>query len=199
MALDPVCSLPDSSAVPTSQEPGPASVTEPAHFLRAHSRCGPGLPPSRVSSPQPALPGAKAKVRESVWTREAISQPSWGWGTEVRQSATGSLPCLPCPCRGQAWVWISLVTTPELPREPRGAIPAPCRSSHRLWSSSGKPRNTTTPHRKAMCPISRFHGPTSMVRDLCGGWEPVCFGVLNPGGPVTLQPVGTQGSVAEGS
>ncbi|XP_059120101.1 enkurin domain-containing protein 1 [Peromyscus eremicus] len=43
------------------KEPGPASVTEPAHFLRAHSRCGPGLPPSRVSSPQLTLPGPKAK------------------------------------------------------------------------------------------------------------------------------------------
>ncbi|GAB1293583.1 Enkurin domain-containing protein 1 [Apodemus speciosus] len=42
-------------------ELGPASVTEPAQFLRAHSRCGPGLPPSRASSPQLTLPGPKAK------------------------------------------------------------------------------------------------------------------------------------------
>uniref|UniRef100_A0A8P0P0Z6 Enkurin domain containing 1 n=1 Tax=Canis lupus familiaris TaxID=9615 RepID=A0A8P0P0Z6_CANLF len=43
------------------QEPRPASGTEPAHFLRAHSRCGPGLPPPRVPSPQltPAGPSAK--------------------------------------------------------------------------------------------------------------------------------------------
>lgn len=53
---------------PTFQELGPASVTEPAHFLRAHSRCGPGLPPSRASSPQLTLPGPKAKVRGSVRT-----------------------------------------------------------------------------------------------------------------------------------
>lgn len=53
---------------PTFQEPGPSSVTEPAHFLRAHSRCGPGLPPSRVSSPQLTLPGPKAKVRGFVGT-----------------------------------------------------------------------------------------------------------------------------------
>ncbi|XP_047384063.1 enkurin domain-containing protein 1 isoform X1 [Sciurus carolinensis] len=43
------------------QEPGPASATEPAHFLRAHSRCGPGLPPPRVPSPQLTPPGPKAK------------------------------------------------------------------------------------------------------------------------------------------
>lgn len=48
------------------KELGPASVTEPAQFLRAHSRCGPGLPPSRASSPQLTLPGSKAKVRGSV-------------------------------------------------------------------------------------------------------------------------------------
>lgn len=53
---------------PTFQELGPASVTEPAHFLRAHSRCGPGLPPSRASSPQLTPPGPKAKVRGSVGT-----------------------------------------------------------------------------------------------------------------------------------
>lgn len=50
----------------TFQELGPASVTEPAQFLRAHSRCGPGLPPSRASSPQLTLPGPKAKVRGSL-------------------------------------------------------------------------------------------------------------------------------------
>lgn len=44
------------------QEPGPASGTEPAHFLRAHSRCGPGLPPPRVPSPQLTLPGPSAKA-----------------------------------------------------------------------------------------------------------------------------------------
>uniref|UniRef100_A0AC11CWY3 Enkurin domain containing 1 n=1 Tax=Ovis aries TaxID=9940 RepID=A0AC11CWY3_SHEEP len=44
------------------QEPGPASRTEPAHFLRAHSRCGPGLPPPRVPSPQLTLPGPNAKA-----------------------------------------------------------------------------------------------------------------------------------------
>uniref|UniRef100_A0A8C0AKP9 Enkurin domain containing 1 n=1 Tax=Bos mutus grunniens TaxID=30521 RepID=A0A8C0AKP9_BOSMU len=44
------------------QEPGPASGTEPAHFLRAHSRCGPGLPPPRVPSPQLTLPGPSAKL-----------------------------------------------------------------------------------------------------------------------------------------
>ncbi|EAW83160.1 hCG2026398, isoform CRA_a [Homo sapiens] len=43
------------------QEPGPASGTESAHFLRAHSRCGPGLPPPHVSSPQPTPPGPEAK------------------------------------------------------------------------------------------------------------------------------------------
>nr|XP_004661620.2 enkurin domain-containing protein 1 isoform X1 [Jaculus jaculus] len=43
------------------QEPGPTSVTEPAHFLRAHSRCGPGLPPPRVPSPQLTQQGPKAK------------------------------------------------------------------------------------------------------------------------------------------
>ncbi|XP_004600964.1 enkurin domain-containing protein 1 isoform X2 [Sorex araneus] len=43
------------------QEPGPASGTEPAHFLRAHSRCGPGLPPPRAPSPQPNPQGANAK------------------------------------------------------------------------------------------------------------------------------------------
>uniref|UniRef100_A0A4X1UJH8 Enkurin domain containing 1 n=1 Tax=Sus scrofa TaxID=9823 RepID=A0A4X1UJH8_PIG len=42
------------------QEPGPASGTEPAHFLRAHSRCGPGLPPPRPS-PQLTPPGPNAK------------------------------------------------------------------------------------------------------------------------------------------
>ncbi|XP_005403685.1 PREDICTED: enkurin domain-containing protein 1 [Chinchilla lanigera] len=43
------------------QEPGPASATEPAQFLRAHSRCGPGFPPPRVPSPQltPSSPKAK--------------------------------------------------------------------------------------------------------------------------------------------
>ncbi|XP_046291176.1 enkurin domain-containing protein 1 [Marmota monax] len=40
------------------QEPDPASATEHAHFLRAHSRCGPGLPPPRV---QLTPPGPKAK------------------------------------------------------------------------------------------------------------------------------------------
>ncbi|XP_004626082.1 enkurin domain-containing protein 1 [Octodon degus] len=47
------------------QEPGPSSVTEPAHFLRAHSRCGPGLPPPRVPSPQltPSSPKAKGPRR----------------------------------------------------------------------------------------------------------------------------------------
>ncbi|XP_032710072.1 enkurin domain-containing protein 1 [Lontra canadensis] len=43
------------------QEPSPASGTEPAHFLRAHSRCGPGLPPPRVPSPQLTPPGPSAK------------------------------------------------------------------------------------------------------------------------------------------
>ncbi|XP_020026747.2 enkurin domain-containing protein 1 isoform X2 [Castor canadensis] len=43
------------------QEPGPTSVTEPTHFLRAHSRCGPGLPPPRVPSPQLTPPGSKSK------------------------------------------------------------------------------------------------------------------------------------------
>lgn len=43
------------------QEPSPASGTEPAHFLRAHSRCGPGLPPPRVSNTQLTLPGPNAK------------------------------------------------------------------------------------------------------------------------------------------
>ncbi|XP_034880858.1 enkurin domain-containing protein 1 isoform X1 [Mirounga leonina] len=43
------------------QEPSPASRTEPAHFLRAHSRCGPGLPPPRVPSPQLTPPGPSAK------------------------------------------------------------------------------------------------------------------------------------------
>ncbi|KAM9607939.1 enkurin domain-containing protein 1 isoform 1-T1 [Trichechus inunguis] len=40
------------------QEPGPASGTEHAHFLRAHSRCGPGLPPPR---PQLIPPDPSAK------------------------------------------------------------------------------------------------------------------------------------------
>ncbi|KAG8521735.1 Enkurin domain-containing protein 1 [Galemys pyrenaicus] len=43
------------------QEPSPASGTEPAHFLRAHSRCGPGLPPPRVPSPQLTPSGPNAK------------------------------------------------------------------------------------------------------------------------------------------
>ncbi|XP_022367430.1 enkurin domain-containing protein 1 [Enhydra lutris kenyoni] len=43
------------------QEPSAASGTEPAHFLRAHSRCGPGLPPPRVPSPQLTPPGPSAK------------------------------------------------------------------------------------------------------------------------------------------
>ncbi|XP_004690523.1 PREDICTED: enkurin domain-containing protein 1 isoform X2 [Condylura cristata] len=43
------------------QEPGPTSGTEPAHFLRAHSRCGPGLPPPRVPSPQLTPSGPSAK------------------------------------------------------------------------------------------------------------------------------------------
>ncbi|XP_055992666.1 enkurin domain-containing protein 1 isoform X2 [Sorex fumeus] len=43
------------------QEPSPASGTEPAQFLRAHSRCGPGLPPPRAPSPQPDPQGANAK------------------------------------------------------------------------------------------------------------------------------------------
>nr|XP_060145822.1 enkurin domain-containing protein 1 isoform X1 [Globicephala melas] len=43
------------------QEPSPASGTEPAHFLRAHSRCGPGFPPPRVPSPQLTPPGPNAK------------------------------------------------------------------------------------------------------------------------------------------
>lgn len=34
------------------QEPGRAPGTKPANFLRAHSRCGPGLPPTRAPSPQ---------------------------------------------------------------------------------------------------------------------------------------------------
>uniref|UniRef100_A0A452RM18 Enkurin domain containing 1 n=1 Tax=Ursus americanus TaxID=9643 RepID=A0A452RM18_URSAM len=44
------------------QEPSPASGTEPVHFLRAHSRCGPGLPPPRVPSPQLTPPGPNAKL-----------------------------------------------------------------------------------------------------------------------------------------
>uniref|UniRef100_A0A8C7APX4 Enkurin domain containing 1 n=1 Tax=Neovison vison TaxID=452646 RepID=A0A8C7APX4_NEOVI len=44
------------------QEPSPASGTEPAHFLRAHSRCGPGLPPPRVPSPQLTPSGPSAKL-----------------------------------------------------------------------------------------------------------------------------------------
>ncbi|KAM5297450.1 enkurin domain-containing protein 1 isoform 3-T3 [Glossophaga mutica] len=44
------------------QEPGPASGTETAHFLRAYSRCGPGLPPPRVPSPQPTPSDPNAKV-----------------------------------------------------------------------------------------------------------------------------------------
>ncbi|KAK1330509.1 hypothetical protein QTO34_010699 [Cnephaeus nilssonii] len=43
------------------QEPGPASGTETVHFLRAHSRCGPGLPPPRVPSPQLSPPDPNAK------------------------------------------------------------------------------------------------------------------------------------------
>ncbi|ELV12232.1 enkurin domain-containing protein 1 [Tupaia chinensis] len=43
------------------QEPGLASGTEPAHFLRAHSRCGPGLPLPRVPSPQLTSPSPKPK------------------------------------------------------------------------------------------------------------------------------------------
>ncbi|KAM6223529.1 enkurin domain-containing protein 1 [Rhynchocyon petersi] len=43
------------------QEPGPAAGTEPAPFLRAHSRCGPGLPPPRVPSPQLTPPDPHAK------------------------------------------------------------------------------------------------------------------------------------------
>ncbi|XP_023618899.1 enkurin domain-containing protein 1 [Myotis lucifugus] len=43
------------------QEPGPASRTETVHFLRAHSRCGPGLPPPRVPSPQLTPPDPNAK------------------------------------------------------------------------------------------------------------------------------------------
>ncbi|XP_008063954.1 enkurin domain-containing protein 1 [Carlito syrichta] len=41
------------------QEPGSVSGTESTHFLRAHSRCGPGLPPPRV--PSPVSPGPKVK------------------------------------------------------------------------------------------------------------------------------------------
>ena len=54
---------------PALQEPGPASGTESAHFLRAHSRCGPGLPPPHVSSPQPTPPGPEAKVRGCMGAR----------------------------------------------------------------------------------------------------------------------------------
>ncbi|XP_037371816.1 enkurin domain-containing protein 1 isoform X1 [Talpa occidentalis] len=43
------------------QEPSPASGAEPGHFLRAHSRCGPGLPPPRVPSPQLTPSGPNAK------------------------------------------------------------------------------------------------------------------------------------------
>ncbi|XP_036130723.1 enkurin domain-containing protein 1 [Molossus molossus] len=43
------------------QEPGPTSGTDTAHFLRAHSRCGPGLPPPRVHSPQLNPPDPNAK------------------------------------------------------------------------------------------------------------------------------------------
>ncbi|XP_037018542.2 enkurin domain-containing protein 1 isoform X2 [Artibeus jamaicensis] len=45
------------------QEPGPASGTETAHFLRAHSRCGPGLPPPRVPSPQPTPSDPNVKMQ----------------------------------------------------------------------------------------------------------------------------------------
>ncbi|XP_045149849.1 enkurin domain-containing protein 1, partial [Echinops telfairi] len=43
------------------QDPGPASGTEAAPFLRAHSRCGPGHPPPRAPGLQltPPDPGAK--------------------------------------------------------------------------------------------------------------------------------------------
>ncbi|XP_003799483.1 enkurin domain-containing protein 1 [Otolemur garnettii] len=43
------------------QKSGPASRTESAHYLRAHSRCGPGLPPARVPGPQITPPSPKAK------------------------------------------------------------------------------------------------------------------------------------------
>ncbi|XP_006860304.1 PREDICTED: enkurin domain-containing protein 1 [Chrysochloris asiatica] len=43
------------------QEASPTSGTEPAHFLRAHSRCGPGLPPPRASSPQLTPPDSNDK------------------------------------------------------------------------------------------------------------------------------------------
>ncbi|XP_045389483.1 enkurin domain-containing protein 1 isoform X3 [Lemur catta] len=43
------------------QKPGPASGTESTHFLRAHSPCGPGLPPPRVPGSQLTPPGPKAK------------------------------------------------------------------------------------------------------------------------------------------
>uniref|UniRef100_A0A2K5Z9Q2 Enkurin domain containing 1 n=1 Tax=Mandrillus leucophaeus TaxID=9568 RepID=A0A2K5Z9Q2_MANLE len=61
------------------QEPGPAFGTESAHFLRAHSRCGPGLPPPRVPSPQPTPPGPKAKVRGCVgagWWLGSQAEPA---------------------------------------------------------------------------------------------------------------------------
>ncbi|KAM9192362.1 enkurin domain-containing protein 1 isoform 3-T4 [Dugong dugon] len=53
------------------QEPGPASGTEHAHFLRAHSRCGPGLPPPR---PQLIPPDPSAKVLAQVLEQQRQAQ-----------------------------------------------------------------------------------------------------------------------------
>lgn len=74
---------------PALQEPSPASGTAPAHFLRAHSRCGPGLPPPRVPSPQLTTPGPSAKVRGSV--------VAGGGGSDLEGSRSTSQCCLPHP------------------------------------------------------------------------------------------------------
>nr|KAF6408808.1 hypothetical protein HJG63_000185 [Rousettus aegyptiacus] len=73
--------------------------------------------------------------------------------------------------RGQSWAWISLATMPALPRGPPGGILVHFRSWHRCWSSNGKLRSTTMPHRRATCPISRSHCPKPRVEGACGRWE----------------------------
>lgn len=128
---------------------------------------------------------------------------SWGRGAAILRGP-GAHHSAVCPillatsCRGQAWVWTSLATMPALPRGPPGGIPAHCRSWHKCWSSSGKPRSTTTPRRRAMCLISRSHCPTPRVRGACGGWEMTSAPGTITSEPVHLQLVGTQGSVAAG-